>query len=371
VWNQSTGTPAAPGPDGSVVGDPPSRSGSNFTYARVSRRAPPMSTAPSATVTVNFFLGDYGLGNPFVSIGSETVTFTAGDMTQITPAHSWTVPVGASSHLCLAVQIDGPDGDTFAPPGVAGIAPGPANPFILNDNNKAQRNLQDTIGTAGGTELIAMIGNAERARRLLRLRVKVPQGVRISGMIDVVGGRKSEITNDARIEIGELAPGEVRWLRFRATSLAGIDKPTPIDLFEDTNPPANGFTILLHRDSLEKVARRNLVNFADVLSRLAQIENNALAKKQAQLALHASIKPSKATYAAYLLKNRVAIREIIAAHRRWSRGKDLFDIEAATKDLWSAIDQKNVDLAAVANTALIERLDAHLTALLRARGTTY
>src|SRR6185369_9539420 len=137
VWNQSVSAPAAPGPNGSVLGDPPSRTGSNFLFSRVSRRAAAMSTAPSATVTVNFLYGDYGLGSAFVPIGSETVSFAAGDMANISPSHSWSVPSGASAHLCIAVEINGPDGDTFASPSVAGTAPGPADPLIIIDNNKA------------------------------------------------------------------------------------------------------------------------------------------------------------------------------------------------------------------------------------------
>jgi hypothetical protein len=368
VWNQSTNAAAAPGPGGFVVGDPPSRAGSNFVYARISRRAPAMSTASNAMVTVNFFLGDYGLGNPFISIGSENVTFGPGDMTQITPAHSWTVPMGASAHLCLAVQIVGPDGDTFAPPGIVGIAPGPADPFILNDNNKAQRNLQDTIGTDAGTELIAMIGNAERESRVMQLRVRIPRDVRIAGVVEVIGGQKSEITDDTRLNLGKLAPHEIRWLRFRATSLTGLDKPVAIDVFEDTDPPANGFTILLHRESLDKVAKRNLIDLAGVLSRLAQIERSVLAKQQAELALRASRKASPTTYAAYLSRNRADLSKIIAGHLRYSRGDDPFQIAEAVKRIWSSKYQKNLDGAAAANTALIERLDAHLTALLRAKG---
>ena len=54
--------------------------------------------AGDAVVTVNFFMGDYGLGAPFVPIGSEVVTLTTGEMSKITPAHSWTVPAGASAH---------------------------------------------------------------------------------------------------------------------------------------------------------------------------------------------------------------------------------------------------------------------------------
>ena len=374
IWNQSTNVAAVAGPNGSVVGDPPSRSGSNFAYARVSRRAPAMSTAPNAMVTVNFLFGDYGLGNPFTPIGSENVTFSASDIVQITPAHSWTVPVGASSHLCLAVQIVGPDGDTFAAPDINGTAPGPADPFILNDNNKAQRNLQDTIGTAEGTELIAMISNSERKSRALRLRIKVPPNTSLTGAFDVIGGRESKtikITSDARVEVGKLAPREVRWLRFRATSLAEIDKSTPIDVFEDTNPPANGFTILLHRDSLENVARRNLLGLNGVLSRLAQIEENAAAKKQAELAFRASKDVSKASYAAFLSENRAGISEITVKHMQTSPGKDQFEIGIAAKQLWSALDEKNIERAASANTALIERLDAHLTALWRAKHKTH
>jgi hypothetical protein len=368
VWNQSTNTPATPGPDGSVAGDAPSRTGSNFAYARISRRAPAASTAPPATVTVNFFLGDYGLGAGFVSIGSETVSFAPGEMTKITPAHAWTVPLGASTHLCLAVQIDGPDGDNFALPSIAGTAPGPADPFIIADNNKAQRNLQDTIGTTAGTELIAMISNAERLRRPMRLRVSVPREVQIDGTFEVIGGRKVKATNDARIEIGNLAPGEIRWLRFRATSLGGIKTPTPVHVFEDTNPPANGFTILLHEAPIEQVARHNLIELAGVLLRIAEYEQSPLARKESELALRASHDASQSTYAAFLSENRSPITEIITQHLYRMKERDRFGIRAAAKELWSALEQKNVDEAAAANTSLVERLDAQLTADMRRKG---
>jgi len=370
VWNQSTNAPATPGPTGSVVGDPPSRSGSNFAFARVSRRAPAMSTAPSAMVTVNFLLSDYGLGNPFMAIGSENLMFAAGDMTQITPSHAWTVPVVASAHLCLAVQIVGPDGDTFAMPDITGTAAGPADPLILNDNNKAQRNLQDTIGTDAGTELIAMISNSEQKSRVLRLRVKVPPNTPLTGTFEIIGGRQFKITNDTRIEVGRLAPHEARWLRLRATSLAGIDRPVPIDIFEDTNPPANGFTILLHRELLEKVAQRNLTDLAGVLARLAEIERNPAAKKLADLALGVSKDVNKTSYNAFLSENRANISEIIASHMRNSGEKDQFEIERAAKQLWSALDDRNIDRVAAANTALTERLDAHLTALSHTKRNT-
>jgi hypothetical protein len=367
VWNQSASTPAPPGPSGFVVGDPPSRSGSNFCFARVSRRAAAMSTAPSASVTVNFLLGDFGLGNAFTAIGSENVTFAAADMTQITPGHSWTVPAGASSHLCLAVQFVGPDGDTFAMPDITGTAPGPADPFIVNDNNKAQRNLQDTIGTGAGTELIAMIGNAERSTRAMRLRIKVPPGTEIEGVFEIIGGKQFKITNDSRIELGKLAPHEVRWVRFRAADLGRIEKPIPIDVFEDTSPPANGFTILLHRDSIENVAHRNLIDLAGVLFRLAKIEESEAAKKLADLSLRASKDPATASYRSFFAENRDSLNDVITKHLRLSATKDQFQIGDAVKQLWEAIGRADLEHAAAANTALVERLDADLTRLWRMR----
>jgi hypothetical protein len=368
VWNQSTNV--ATTMSGFVVGDPPDRGGQNYAYARVSRRAPAMSTAPDAAVTVNFLRGDYGLNLPFVPLGgSESVTFAAGDITKITPAHSWVAPADSSLHLCLAVQLEAPDGDTFALPSVAGTAPGPADPLILIDNNKAQRNLQDTIGTADGVELIAMVRNQETTKRQMQLRIKTPANVRISGVVDTIGGTSTQITNDNRIVIGELDPGEVRWLRFDFTSLVGVDQPTPIDIFEDTQPPANGFTILLHRDSVEHVMRRNLVNLASVLARLAELENSQFAKKQADVALQASTQVDKTFCIDCLSPDPVAIKQIMTTHLRSAKG-DPFGLGATLREFSSAIDQRNVYHSATLLTAIIERLDAHLTMLVRARGTT-
>jgi len=368
VWNQNVNVAAAPGPNGSVLGDPPSRTGSNFLFARVSRRAAAMSTAPSATVTANFLYGDYGLGSAFVPIGSETVSFAAGDMANITPAHSWSVPSGASLHLCIAVEINGPNGDTFASPSVAGTAPGPADPLIIIDNNKAQRNLQDTIGTESGTELIAVIRNSERIARPMRLRMVLPRDARVKGVVDVIRGRSIELANDTPIFVGDLKPGEARWVRFRFTSLSGVDKPVAVSVFEDTNDrPSNGFTILLHRRRLEEVAQRNMLAFASVLTRLAQLENNGQAKELTALTLRAYPQINRDSYAEYFRTQRERIKQIVGAHLGSTDRTDPFDLAAALNDLAKALEGKNMEAAALAQTEIAERLDAHLSMLVRQR----
>ena len=363
VWNQNTNTASPPGPGGSVVGDPPSRAGQNFAYARVSRRAPAASSAPSASVTVNFFLGDFGLGAAFVPIGSETVTLGASDMTVITPAHSWTVPTGASSHLCLAVQIDGPDGDIAAPPSIAGTAPGPADPLILADNNKAQRNLQDTVGTEAGTELIALITNSERRERRIRLRMSLPEAGSINGSVDVIGGPTLKLANNATLDLGPLKPKEVRWLRFRASGLA--QTPVPLNVFEDTQPPANGFTILFRSGSIEQVGHRNLIELAGVLGRVGELERYPGAKQVAEASLQAAKDVSAASYVSFFTEHSRAIGDILEQHLRQSKQGDIFAIRTAFAALGKAVEQKKAEDVAAQSNALVERLDAQLTAMVR------
>jgi hypothetical protein len=362
VWNQSASTVGTPGPDGSFAGDPPSRAGSNFVFARVSRRAVAASTAPAATVTANFLRGDFGLGSGFVPIGSETVTFAAGDMTKITPAHAWSVPAISSNHLCLAVQIEGPDSDTFAAPSIAGTAPGPADPFIIADNNKAQRNLQDVIGTATGTEFIAVIRNSEKRRQHMRLRVGAPKEMQIKALFDVIGGREYAAADGSVIDLGILAPGARRFLRLQVSDLNGLKEPVPISVYEDSDPPSNGFTLIVLEAPFEEVARRNLVDLAGVLRRVAMVEKSELAGKQAQLALALSTRPNAEAYLAFLTNNRSDLVRIVKQHLAFMPDGDRFGAGSAAKNLWTAIRSRNADQAVGAAISLVERLDAQITA---------
>jgi hypothetical protein len=142
VWNQSTSAASAPGPKGYVRGDPASRTGSNYAFARVSRRAPAAATAPNATVKANFYLVPSGPGIGVkgfnTSLGSETLTFGPGDMMLTTPGHAWSIPVGSPRTISLAVEIEAPDGDVFAQPSMGDRTKVLLDPFTP-DNNKARR----------------------------------------------------------------------------------------------------------------------------------------------------------------------------------------------------------------------------------------
>ncbi len=99
VWNQVTNTPYAPVNDW-IVGDSAVRGATNYAFARVSRRAAAASTTSSASVTVDFLEADFGLGVPYVDLGTETVSLAATDLSKITPAHTWAVsPTASTSRL--------------------------------------------------------------------------------------------------------------------------------------------------------------------------------------------------------------------------------------------------------------------------------
>jgi hypothetical protein len=367
VWNQNVSTPE-PFVSDWVLGDPPSRTGSNFAFARVSRCAAAASTAPLANVIVHFSFADFGFGVNYAAIGNETVTFAASDISKITAAHSWTVPATASSHLCMVAEIDGPDGDTLAPPSVVGLSPGAGIALITTDNNKAQRNLQETVGASGGTEMFAIIRNDRRTTRSIQMNINQRGYSPLGGVVNIIGGKSVELKRDARIDVGELAPGETRWLQFRATAMPPLGRPAEVD-FADAELGGGGFTIQVASASIEVVAHRNMRAFTDVLTRVAILENSAQAKREAAAArrLADDRKITAVKYTDYLASHRSVINAIAAAHIRAAKGADPFDIAGAVKALGDTIAVRKGDRAAAAQNALTERLDAHLTMLVRAK----
>jgi len=367
VWNQSTSTAAAFPASDWILGDPPSRTGSNYVFARVSRRAPAASTAPSAMATVDFLAADFGLGTMFSSVGTETVTFAAGDTTRVTAGHSWPVAATASAHLCLAAQISAPQ-DAYDTPSLVTTAPGPGDPLVLADNNKAQRNLAG--GESGWAEIHAVIRNATKKWRPMEIGIHWPPDVRVRGRVSIVGGKSIELgrTRDGRIALGRLGPGEARWLRFDV--LPQDDRPVSVDFFDIAGAeeaPSNGFSIQVAKAPIELVAARNLRAMADVLARLAVLEQSPQAVRESKAALKAAGegKIEVEAYLDYLRTRAEELAAVVASHLSSDRCEDTFEIRAAVKMLEAAVRAKDAAAASAAQNALTERLDAHLTSMVR------
>src|SRR5215472_8407266 len=139
----------------------PMAMGHNYAFARVSRE----TGGTDETVNLHFLYSDGGVGVNFVDAGASDTTlhFSAGDLQKNLGnghGYQWELPSGASNHVCLAVQTY-TSSDPFIPPSLTMHAPGwpGTDLMIINDNNKAQRNMQvlGFGGMSGGTGMSAYV----------------------------------------------------------------------------------------------------------------------------------------------------------------------------------------------------------------------
>ncbi len=374
VWNQTTTTPYPPVSDW-IVGDSAVRGATNYAFARVSRRAAAASTAPSATVTVDFLEADFGLGIPFADLGTETVTLAATDLSQITNAHSWTVSATASTHVCLAVQITTPDG-AYLPPSLVGLSPGPSgsDPLIREDNKKAQRNLATVMGTGGaggaGGEYYAIIHNIEQYQRDVELEYSLDAQAAKSmhgGTISVIGGRTVELKPSGRLLLGSMAPGENRWIRVVFGQIDGDNGSLSIIRFDEVSKgkPVAGFAIGYQREPLAVVRREVLRMEADVLGRLFAIGRDPEVGRRGEEAARMFTESSRGLEAEPFRRFHAGVQEtfraIIKREIPNETAEDFFRLQEAQAAILQTAQVTDEERALVADEVLAQRLDAHLT----------
>lgn len=370
VWNQTT-TTAAPIVNDWIVGDLPVRDAQSFAFTRVSRRAPAASTVGPTAVVADFLMADFGMNVPFVDLGQQTVTLNAADTTKISDGLAWTLPSGASSHVCLAVQINAP-GDHFVLPGLLNRSPGPSgtDPDVVGDNKKAQRNLLLGSGGGGaGTEAYAIVRNAERVRRDIVVEVGLDARSARSmrgGSAGVVGADAMPLGKGRRIVLAAMAPGEERWIGLRFGSIAAPDGTVTIVRFRERGKRGvtNGFAIGYRRLPLANVVRERLRTGRDVLGRLAAIARDDRMLKSATVAGRlAGADPAGAdakTYRAFLTSRSTDVRAAVAKQLS-AGGADPFAVGAAFATLSRALASGDDETVAIADDVALARLDAHLT----------
>lgn len=241
VWNRRGTTP------GPFVNDQPTNEdagngdlnvGDNWAFARVRRNA----TGPVSSVTAHFLVSRLGTGSNYVdsTTGIPAVTFPDPDPVittdgsagpWISNAYHWHLDATAGNHLCLAVQISA-TGDPFIPPSLVGNTPGwgtGTDLRIVNDNNKAQRNMHlSTTPASGGVGSItewAIVHNPGFLKRDIPLRISI-EGVSRRYLRDVTvqtmeGDRP--VTLKAQDGTGfvlrGVQPGENRWVAINAPAV--------------------------------------------------------------------------------------------------------------------------------------------------------
>jgi hypothetical protein len=382
VWNRRGTDPGAfpnDRPDNENAGNGAGLLGNNWLFARIRRRAAAPAGSPDLPVTAHFLVSKLGTGSNYADASSAdpevsfpdpdpVVPFAAAEMgPKIAGPFPWHLnPVG-SSHLCAAVEISAP-ADPFAGSSLRGRAPGwPEGDLeILDDNNKAQRNMGLSTSPAresdGESVLWAIVHNATFWRRDLELRIRwpIPRDVNapLAVTILLAKGDPQRIRNEGRIVLRRMKPGENRWVGVRMRGVTGKAGAVAAVEFDEMLGDAaiNGFALGVRLGTDAQVATHARERLLSVSTRLlygwkADIEDF--------LQTLATGQPIK-------FPETAAVVEQLAG-AALGQGEDIFGITDA-HEVFQRVARKEGAGLFVALTSVMEAIDAHLTALQLARG---
>ena len=371
VWNQRSNATPTFVADQPQNQDPQNDAG-NFAFARVSRNA----AGAAETVNVQFLVAEFGTGSPYASVATTTVAFAAADLTKIATA-PWTLGPTTSTHLCLGVQISTP-ADPFVAPGLNGNTPGwpTTDLMVINDNNKAQRNMSVHYGLSGfGSTHYALLRNASKKVRdfVLRLRADAKVlGAFSKPTIEVQGGGQAvPFDPQTTIVLKGMKAGESRWVAFGMGSFKAAKGTTlPVDLLEVVDDKVvNGCRFAIAPASAS-LAVHELLRFAGaVMQRLGLVfkleSATEVAKAARKLAKTKSIKHS--TYLKFLATTRDATGKTVdgfLATKSHDRG---LGVLASWQALGKAMDAKDFGNAFADHTTLLNQLDIATTLAQKAK----
>jgi hypothetical protein len=377
VWNRrspTTGSFPGGAPDNENAGNGVGLIGKNYSFARIRRNA---TASASATVTAHFLVSRFGTGSNYIDANDDavsfpnpdpTITFAPGDLEAITAPWEWQLPAVASTHLCLAVEISAA-GDPYVAPTLRGNTPGwPTTDLrILNDNNKAQRNMglstTPATGASGTSTYYALIHNAATVTRDMRLTWTTEgrhhQRLKMLSLETIGGEGRRRLEPKGSIVLDAMRPGEDRWIAIHFVPPSGEPgEIVAVNFFEmEQGVAVNGFAIGAKLATDREVFADTLTLHRSVLTRLRYF-NVPGADEQGALADRLGRDVSADRYA------EVA-RTFIAWYERSARdiptiaGKGLASANA--KSLREAINGGRPLEAAVAHTSLLNDLDTQLT----------
>ena len=221
VWNRRSAAP------GAFVNDQPQNqnpqagngaAGDNFIFARISRN----DASVEQTVRAHFLFAEFGTGSPFVDCSTApdpSVTLLPGELAKLVSL-PWHLHPTSSHHLCIAVQVYS-DADPYISPGLLGNTPGwpTTDMMVINDNNKAQRNIDvwDGVPETEGFYL-GIVFNAATFVRDVVLAFDASEGSARklrNARVAVAGAREAQpFRPGGGMVLKGMLPGERRWLAF-------------------------------------------------------------------------------------------------------------------------------------------------------------
>jgi hypothetical protein len=376
VWNRRNHLPGAfnalDQPDNQNPKNGPGGSGKNYAFSRIRRNA----SGTADTVTAKYLYSEFGTGSNYQVAGNpagQSVPFGVGDLVLTAPPHEWHLDTTSSTHLCLAVQVSTAS-DPFVPPGLLGHAPGwpTTDLMVLNDNNKAQRNMGVYPASGSGpTMYFAVIHNAALVARDIELGFELdPEAVKFIRELELaeIGGRASSSKLGGSLVLRGMEPGENRWIRLTVPAAPKAKTALPVVFHElHDRTPVNGFAIAPQPAPLALTAAFNVSFHGDLLARAGALLRLGEATSAAREA-HKATKMDARSYPA-LLKRHLGVLEEVAAEATAGERRDGIGLVGAHQLLARALGRKVADLPNV-HANLLHALDARLTMLQKSRGDT-
>jgi len=365
VWNQR-GNVAPAFVSDQPQNEDPQNNASNWAFARISRN----TTGTSETVNVEFLVAEFGTGSPYNSVATTTASFAAADSSKIVKA-AWSLPPTTSTHLCLAVQIS-TAADPFVPPGLAGNTPGwpTTDLLVINDNNKAQRNMSVHYGLSGfGSKHYAIIRNASRKPRDVVLKLAAGAEA-LKGLAQPTvlaqGAREAlPFKSGGKITVSGMAAGESRWVALDVGAWkAKLGDSLPVDMLEVVDDKVvNGFRIAINSAQPAQALRELLMFNAAVFQRL-QSQFKVVAAADVVTASRKLLRARTLTLTTYQkFANSVgnAVTESVKRYLAAAGNDQGLNIAASLDAFMSAASGRNGGKAFAAHVTLVNQLDVAMT----------
>lgn len=375
VWNQRSATPAF-----DAAGQPrhevplPMAGGVNFACARIHRTA---ADRPAERVVAHFLLADFGMGSAFrdlTNAPSQQISFAEGQAVR-SLSQRWQLPATLSRHICVAVELSTPS-DPYRAPSLRGRAPGAGtDPLILDDNNRAQRNIDLMVDLADGADtsadMFAAIRNGSTERRdmivhaaadfdlpndQVWLTVIAPETLRTK--------RGSAFPLDAKkpLVLRRMKPGETRWLRISMRPRKEVKGL--LRFFEEVDGDVvNGFGLRPTSRGLEDFLGESLLDYVALCSRL----DMQMFRPWIDEAMAIREKVDAEAYVR-LMRDSAAKLASALTTRTGAMIAESFDLATAEKTLFAAAQEKDVARIAAAQAAFTAVGDAALTATAKREG---
>ena len=370
VWNQDipndpqiSAVTDIPGLTNAVIGGT-----DNYAYVRVWRKAPGYDFPQ---VTVNFLTALFGSGSNFMSVGTETLVIPSDFTTGYLPSQGllWTPPEIVTNHYCIAAEIA-----TINDPLISslnGVAPG-SHPDqgdiqIINENNKAQRNLQISLQMAQESESnevpipsYALIHNGSIFTRNIEIEYKPDNDLdkQSKGMLlEVIGGNAAIDPKAQKITLRNMQPGENRWISLSLQQLKGeVNQQLTVNFNETSGGRIfNGFAITVLISEPKDVMRTNITLHLSTINRMIsmvdQTRNFDFQRDFGEVEL------TEKGYLTLLDKTLLPIKKSISQLINDSRIGDPFSLESSIDLLSLMIENKNIKPILLAHTSLLNRLD--------------